>query len=237
MNARMFALRLLVPAALAGLCVDAAADTPIFAPVPSGGRDTLIVDAGTSAGATRIERWDPATHRKLTALSVNGKLVALLCVGDRLVCAAKHQLLVGPDDLSTPPRQVWHTSRDILRVAPFRKGVLVLVVDGAESAHPSAGKVYLFPSLKSPKPRLLSLRSIYNFWDIQSGDIDGDGRPVIALCTWSKTRYIHQYARRYFIYGMTNRDAYPRWRGSRLSKPYIEARLVKSGPGQASCAA
>src|SRR5580700_4367138 len=195
-------LPLLLSAVFGVLCTYAAADRPVFATAPSGGRDALLVATRISGVGSIIERWYPEKRRKTAEVRVNGTVIDLLCIGVRMISASRHDILVGPADLSVPPRRVWHTGRDILRVAPFRSGMLVLVVDRVSALHPMAGQVYWFPKPGAAKPRLLSLRSIYNFWDIQSGDIDGDGRPIIALCTWSKTWYIHEYARRFFIYGL-----------------------------------
>ncbi len=121
-------------------------------------------------------------------------------------------------------RQQSQSSRCILRKIPFEGGRLLLTCDRIRDGHPWGGLVYYVP--KNGKPRKLSLHPMYNFWDIQSGDVDGDGKPEIALCTWSKTRIVPIYARRYFVYGWDGHDVYPRWRGSRLSKPYVQARLV-----------
>ena len=119
----------------------------------------------------------------------------------------------------------------LLQSIPFEGGTLTLTCSGYRDGHPWGGLVYFTP--KGGMRYRLTLDPKYNFWDIQAGDVDGDRKPEICLCTWSKTRLIRKYARRYFVYGWDGHDVYPKWRGSRLSKPYFQARLVSlpGGPG------
>ncbi len=208
----------------------AVASTNVYATSARGNHDDVIVGKHAARGQTELELWNPVTRTISAQTNVPESVIELHCVPGYLVAATSHDIYVGPATLITPPLRVWHTPRTILRIAPFRSGWMTLVADDVGS-HPLKGSVYWFKTVRTTQPRLLSLRTIYNFWEIQSGDMDGDGRPIIALCTWSKTSLIRTYARRFFIYGMTDKDSYPRWRGSRLSRPYLSARLVRSTPG------
>lgn len=208
----------------------AVAGTTVYATLPGRDHDQVIVGKPVTDGGTELELWNPVNRTKKSRTKVAASVKELHCVLGRIVAASSHDIYVGPADLATPPLRIWHTPRTILRIALYRSGWMTLAADDI-GLHPVKGSVYWFKTVRTTQPRLLSLRSIYNFWDIQFGDIDGDGRPVIALCTWSKTSHVRTYARRYFIYGMTAKDSYPRWRGSRLSRPYLSARLVKSGDG------
>jgi hypothetical protein len=75
--------------------------------------------------------------------------------------------------------------------------------------------------------RRLSPEAHYNFWDVTVGDVDGDGRDEVALCTFSRTARDPAYARRYFVYAWDEAgDLTPIWRGSRLCRPYLTAELA-----------
>ena len=88
-------------------------------------------------------------------------------------------------------------------------------------------RLYLIDPQHPSPPRRLSPEAGYNFWALSVGDVDGDGAQEVALCTWSHTARDPEYANRFFVYGWgSDGDLYPRWRGSRLCRPYSQARLA-----------
>lgn len=59
-----------------------------------------------------------------------------------------------------------------------------------------------------------------NPWKVQTSDVDGDGNTEISIGVY-KTSPLHQVmAKRPFIYDWVNGGIFPKWRGSRLSRPF-----------------
>ena len=59
-----------------------------------------------------------------------------------------------------------------------------------------------------------------NPWKVQTSDVDGDGKTEISIGVY-KTSPLHQVmAKRPFIYDWVNGGIFPKWRGSRLSRPF-----------------
>jgi hypothetical protein len=58
-----------------------------------------------------------------------------------------------------------------------------------------------------------------NPWKVQTADVDGDGKKEISIGVYKKTRFHPIMAKRPFIYDW-NEGIIPKWRGSRLSKPF-----------------
>lgn len=104
------------------------------------------------------------------------------------------------------------------------QGTLVLSASHIVSTHPRRATLVLVDA--NGHRRRLSPEAHYNFWDLSVGDVDGDGRQEIGLCTFSRTARDPSYARRYFVYAWDETgDLMPIWRGSRLCRPYVSARL------------
>ena len=59
-------------------------------------------------------------------------------------------------------------------------------------------------------------------WKIVLGDIDGDVKKEISIGVYKKTPFHQTMAKRPFIYSYDNNKLQPKWRGSRLSKPFID---------------
>ncbi|QZY53585.1 hypothetical protein [Crassaminicella profunda] len=58
-----------------------------------------------------------------------------------------------------------------------------------------------------------------NPWKVQIADVDGDGKKEISIGVYKQTRFHPVMAKRPFIYDW-NEGIVPKWRGSRLSKPF-----------------
>jgi hypothetical protein len=127
-------------------------------------------------------------------------------------------------------RRLFTTTDTILRVVPARPpgrppALLVLTAAHVGGAQPRDSALCLV-SLDGASRRLSPEHS-YNFWDLSVGDVDGDGREEVALCTYSRTARDRHYARRFFVYGWDGQgDLTPLWRGSRLCRPYLTAQLA-----------
>ncbi|WP_077369389.1 hypothetical protein [Anaerosalibacter sp. Marseille-P3206] len=59
-------------------------------------------------------------------------------------------------------------------------------------------------------------------WKITTGDIDGDGKCEVSIGVYKKTPFHQVMAKRPFIYSFENNKLVPKWRGSRLSKPFTD---------------
>lgn len=59
-----------------------------------------------------------------------------------------------------------------------------------------------------------------NPWKIRVCDVDGDGEKEISLGAYTKAIFHKAYSKRPFIYNFHQGKFYPKWLGSRLSKPF-----------------
>lgn len=59
-----------------------------------------------------------------------------------------------------------------------------------------------------------------NPWKVQVCDVDGDGKPEVSLGVYTVAKYHPVYAKRPFLYEFSNHQLYPKWLGSRLSRPF-----------------
>ena len=59
-------------------------------------------------------------------------------------------------------------------------------------------------------------------WKVVLGDIDGDGKYEVSIGVYKKTPFHKIIAKRPFIYSYENNKLQPKWRGSRLSKPFTD---------------
>ena len=68
-----------------------------------------------------------------------------------------------------------------------------------------------------------------NPWKIQIGDVDGDGKDEIGIGVYKKAKFHPVMAKRPFIYGWDGKKLYPKWLGSRLSRPFKDFVLADFG--------
>lgn len=61
-----------------------------------------------------------------------------------------------------------------------------------------------------------------NPWKIALGDIDGDGKSEVSAGVYKKAPFHQVLAKRPFIYSYENNRLNPKWRGSRLSRPFTD---------------
>lgn len=59
-------------------------------------------------------------------------------------------------------------------------------------------------------------------WKVVLGDIDGDGIDEVSIGVYKKTPFHQVMAKRPFIYSYENNSLQPKWKGSRLSKPFTD---------------
>lgn len=59
-----------------------------------------------------------------------------------------------------------------------------------------------------------------NPWKVQTSDVDGDGMTEIALAVYKTSPFHPVMAKRPFLYDWVNGGIFPKWRGSRLSRPF-----------------
>jgi hypothetical protein len=59
-----------------------------------------------------------------------------------------------------------------------------------------------------------------NPWKVQTCDVDGDGAKEISVGVYKKTQFHPVMAKRPFIYNYQDNRISPKWRGSRLARPF-----------------
>ena len=220
---------------------------------------TLEMHAATYVRSGRdrpLPWWGPVCAVVVTALV----LAAAAALAARMLPAAgapppaRHQAVVYPQCPETPLYAdshrlflltaeqrlvVFQSPEYLLRATPVllpggNRRWLVLTAERL-GPQPAGSHLYLLDLRQPGQARRLSPEPSYNFWDLSAGDVDGDGIPEVGLCTYSRTVRDSNYARRFFVYGWTaDGDLYPRWRGGRLSRPYLSAcRADANRDGQA----
>lgn len=65
----------------------------------------------------------------------------------------------------------------------------------------------------------ISLKA-YNPWKVQTCDVDGDGTLEVSFGVYKTSRFHPVMAKRPFIYDLHENGISPKWRGSRLSRPF-----------------
>lgn len=73
---------------------------------------------------------------------------------------------------------------------------------------------------------------------VSLGDVDGDGGPEALVVVTGVARFDKHMRLRPFVYGWSGRRLYPKWLGSRLSRPFVDAALTDiDGDGRAEIVA
>lgn len=76
-----------------------------------------------------------------------------------------------------------------------------------------------FNGVKTEKTYDASFQKL-NPWKVQVCDVDGDGKNEVSLGVYTVAKYHPVYAKRPFLYYFHNNKLYPKWLGSRLSRPF-----------------
>ncbi|TCU75484.1 hypothetical protein EV204_10332 [Tissierella praeacuta] len=84
------------------------------------------------------------------------------------------------------------------------------------------GKEVIIYSLKDMEEIYRRNFSEFKPWKIAIGDIDGDGKDEVSVGMYKKSPFHQVMAKRPFIYSFENGRLEPKWRGSRLSKPFTD---------------
>jgi len=142
------------------------------------------------------------------------------------------------EDLDAP--EMWQSEHEILQVIEVHPPssdaarLLVLSAEDTSGEQPLGSHLTLVDPSGAESAREVLLDSAgYNFWRASVGDVDGDGAEDLALCTWSHTARGPEMKRRFFVYSWDDQGGLtPRWRGSRLSRPYISAQLAQVLPDE-----
>lgn len=180
---------------------------------------TLLVGAG-SAGRP-VEGWRPA-------LNVASGRLSGPSPGQTIIWNDGCVVLRNKGSTTELFRTPHHVLKVVWSQSPaLPPQLLVLTAEDVSGPQPRRSALYSVDPTQSRPPRRLSPEAGYNFWDISMGDVDGDGSQEIGLCTYSQTARDPRFARRFFVYGWDgDGDLYPRWRGSRLCRPYVCAQLA-----------
>ncbi len=98
------------------------------------------------------------------------------------------------------------------------KSEILLITGNEEREFGESMLIYCFEG-KLEKLYEHSLSEI-NPWKIQAADVDGDGIIEISLGVYKKAEFHPVMAKRPFLYSWAEDGIFPKWRGSRLSKPF-----------------
>lgn len=77
-------------------------------------------------------------------------------------------------------------------------------------------------SIEDNKENFTKDISDLNVWKLEVGDIDGDGIDEIALGVYTESPLHPIDAKRPYIYRFNGEELIPKWRGSRLSRPFVD---------------
>jgi hypothetical protein len=197
------------------------------------GRFVVARPAGTGTAVSIYSACESGIVPR-AQITVPDRLVGLSHkAGGRLALAwSRHAAYLISTDASSP-RPLWRTDRQLLQVAEVAPPghaeplVLALCAEGLAAGHYRESHLTLLDPTGKLPPRELSPESGYNFWAVSVADVDGDGAEDVGLCTYSRTARDPRYAQRFFVYSWDETgDLYPRWRGSRLCRPYLSAAVM-----------
>lgn len=90
------------------------------------------------------------------------------------------------------------------------------------------GDYMVIVNLEQSEGKISGLKEVYKFkcsdlnpWKVQTADVDGDGTVEISLGVYKTAPFHPEMAKRPYIYNWTGENGiFPKWRGSRLSRPF-----------------
>ena len=84
------------------------------------------------------------------------------------------------------------------------------------------GKSLVIVSLQKDRGNRIQVYDMKNLnpWRVHIADVDGDGIKELSIGVYKKTRLDPVMAKRPFLYAWNGKTIYPKWLGSRLSRPF-----------------
>lgn len=84
------------------------------------------------------------------------------------------------------------------------------------------GKSLVIVSLQKDRGNRIQIYNMKNLnpWRVHIADVDGDGIKELSIGVYKKTRLDPVMAKRPFLYAWNGKTIYPKWLGSRLSRPF-----------------
>jgi len=187
-------------------------------------------------GLPAITKMTPLTYlaqkKHLTATtshhpsSLAAGYLAALAVGDALYLVREREHTYELQRLGQSQGEV----RALALVVPSpNKTPALLYLSGGhlEQNHLRATQLFLWPLQPGGRAVLMrNIRQRHNAWDIACGDVDGDQQADVLVSMWKQTRANPQFGNRPFLYGWTANKLWPKWLGSSLGWPFLEAKLA-----------
>lgn len=165
-------------------------------------------------------------------------ILAAAAAGNRLYLVRDAAGAIIRQELTSPAGSV----RDIALVAPGEgeSSAIMGLVDGDRKAGRLLGcRAVLWRCGGASRGIIASnIRRRHNAWAISGGDVDGDGNTEVLVSMWKPTRSDPFFRNRPFIFCHAHDILWPKWLGSRLARPFVEARLGDvDGDGRAELVA
>ncbi|MCR3956295.1 MAG: hypothetical protein NUK57_08335 [Gudongella sp.] len=95
-----------------------------------------------------------------------------------------------------------------------------MVVLTGEDGHEYLKDLIIYDTQNGKKEVFRKDISYLNPWKLMVGDVDGDGMDEISIGVYKESPLHPVMAKRPFFYNFNGEDLVPKWRGSRLSRPF-----------------